>query len=112
MLKQVLELLSLPLGAEGRVEHPATHRLLPLIMVPLSLFVGLLSGIALYKSAWPSGISLLIGTALVAIIAFQPWRKNIRNAEQSRTSVYWISRLIYIVVFILGVSAPLFLIAH
>jgi hypothetical protein len=112
MLKQVLELLSLPLGAEGSVEHPATHRLLSLMMEPLSLFVGLLSGIALYKSAWPSGISLLIGTALVAIIAFQPWRKNIRNAEQSRTSAYWISKLIYITVFILGVSAALFLIAH
>ena len=112
MLKQVLELLSLPLGAEGSVEHPATHRLLPLMMVPLSLFVGLLSGIALYKSACPSGIGLLMGAGLAALILFQPWRKNIRNAEQSRTSAYWISRLIYITVFILGVSAPLFLIAH
>ena len=112
MLKQVLELLSLPLGAEGCVEHPATRRLLPLMLVPLSLFVGLLSGVALFKSAWPPGISLLIAAGLVAIIAFQPWRKNIRNAEQSRTSVYWISRLIYITVFILGISAPLFLIAH
>lgn len=111
MLKQVLELLSLPLGAEGCVEHPATRRLLPLMLVPLTLFMGLLCGVAIYKNAWPSGISLLIGTALVAIIAFQPWRKNIRNAEQSRTSAYWISRLIYITVFILGVSAPLFLIA-
>ena len=35
MLKQVLELLSLPLGAEGCVEHPATRRLLPLMLVPL-----------------------------------------------------------------------------
>lgn len=112
MLKQVLELLSLPLGAEGSVEHPATHRLLPLVLVPLTLFVGLLSGIALYKSAWPSAIGALIATALVAIIAFQPWRENIRNADQHRTSAYWISRLIYIAVFIFGVSAPLFLIAH
>ena len=64
MLKQVLELLSLPLGAEGSVEHPATHRLLPLMLVPLSLFVGLLSGIALYKSACPSGIGLLMGAGL------------------------------------------------
>ena len=111
MLKQVLELLSLPLGAVGSVEHPATHRLLPLMMVPLSLFVGLLSGVALCKSACPSGIGLLMGAGLAALILFQPWRKNIRNAEQSRTSAYWISRLIYIVVFILGVSAPLCLIA-
>lgn len=112
MLKQALELLSLPLGAEGCVEPATTHRLLPLMWAPLTLFVGLLSGVALYKSAWPPGISLLIAAGLVAIIAFQPWRKKIRNAEQSRTSTYWISRLTYIAVFILGVSAPLFLIAH
>ena len=112
MLKQVLELLSLPLGAEGSVEHPATHRLLPLIMVPLSLFVGLLSGIALYKSACPSGIGLLMGAGLAALILFQPWRKNIWNGEQSRTSTYWISRLIYMASFILGMSMPLFLITQ
>lgn len=111
MLKQALELLSLPLGAEGSVEHPATRRLLPLMIVPLSLLMGLLSGVALYKSGCPSGIGILIAAGLVAIIAFQPWRKNIRIAEQSRTSAYWISRVKYIAVFILGVSAPLFLIA-
>ena len=54
MLKQALELLSLPLGAEGSVEHPATRRLLPLMMVPLSLLMGLLSGVALYKRLCPS----------------------------------------------------------
>ncbi len=95
MLKQVLELLSLPLGAEGSVEQATTRRLLPLMLVPLSLLMGLLSGVALYKSAWPSDIGLLIGAGLAALILFQPWRKNIRNAEQSRTSAYWISRLIY-----------------
>jgi uncharacterized membrane-anchored protein len=112
MLKQVLELLSLPLGAESSVEQAATRRLLPLMLVPLSLFVGLLSGIAIYKNAWPYGISLLLGTGLVAIIAFQPWRKNIRNGDQSQKPAYLISRLIYIAPFILGMSMPLFLITQ
>jgi len=112
MLKQVLDLISLPLGAEGSVEQATTRRLLPLMMVPLSLFIGLLSGVAIYKNAWPYGISLLIGAGLVATIAFQLWRKNIWNGEQSRTSAYWISRLIYIAAFILGMSMPLFLITQ
>lgn len=111
MLKQLLELFSLPLSAEGCVEHPATRRLLPLMLVPLMLFMGLLCGVAIYKNAWPSGISLLIGGGLAALILFQPWRKSIRNGEQSRTSAYWISRLTYITTFIIGVGVPLFLIA-
>jgi hypothetical protein len=112
MLKQVLELFSLPLSAEGSVEQAATRRLLPLMLVPLTLFMGLLSGVAIYKNAWPSGISLLIGGGLAALILFQPWRKSIRNGEQSRTSAYWLSRLIYITTFIIGMGIPLFLITQ
>lgn len=112
MLKQLLELFSLPLSAEGCVEQAATRRLLPLMLVPLTLFMGLLCGVAVYKSAWPSGISLLIGGGLAALILFQPWRKSIRNGEQSRTSAYWLSRLLYITSFIIGMGIPLFLIAH